>query len=107
MTRDLDELDQALIQAARQKIVDLPHVVGVIDGNVPGEFLVLTFQEAEDGDQGMTLETWTVAGPSGEKPGEFMVSFRPAHLEALAHLMTEGRKLLEREAKVAAPGTAN
>lgn len=97
--------DDVLIEAARKDIAAQGHVVGVIDGSAPGEFLVLTFAEAEDGDQAMTLEQWTATGPTGEKPGEFMVAFRPAHLEALSYTMQEARKLLEREGKVAAPGT--
>lgn len=97
--------DDILIEAARKDIASKANVVGVLDGSAPGEFLVLTFQEAEDGDQAMTLETWTATGPTGEKPGEFMVAFRPAHLDALSYTMIEARKMLEREGKVAAPGT--
>lgn len=97
--------EDRLLDAARKDIASKANVVGVLDGSAPGEFLVLTFQESDDGDQAMTLETWTATGPTGEKPGEFMVVFRPAHLDALSYTMIEARKLLEREGKVAAPGT--
>lgn len=98
---EMEALDEALIEGAKQAIMSNPNVVGLIDGHMPGEFLVLMFQHDETGDQAMTLETWTGAGPSGRNPGEFMVAFRPAHLEALAYLFTNARKILETNGFVA------
>lgn len=96
-----DQLDAALIESARQAIAAQPGVVGVIDGSAPGEFIVLTFEQTPSGDQAMTLEQWSATGPTGQLPGEFTIAFRPAHLEALAYMLTEARKILEANGLVA------
>lgn len=99
-----DPFDTALIESARQAIAAQPGVVGVIDGSAPGEFIVLTFEQTPTGDQAMTLEQWTATGPTGQLPGEFTIAFRPAHLEALAYMLTEARKILDANGMLARPG---